>query len=235
MAERFFYSLENAESVVTIIVDLAKKGRSDGLLALIDDVDEMSESEDSYAANNMLVYGLRQVTRGTDPDILRLLLERQRGRLARTVDSGWKVWKPLMTMIARVDCTMDIISRYAAIQCDERFESHGKRREALMDFIGTSKAVWDPSRREKLFHSLPLSFTEHPLARVNLQTALQLNTLPEMEDILESQYHRYSDSVSNLCSIVTEGVCGVQSGTNPDLLYDSLMTFTENTSAAKER
>jgi len=44
---------------------------------------------------------------------------------------------------------------------------------------------------------------------------------------LESQYLRYADRVSNLCAIIYEGVRGVQSGTNPEILFDLLMTFAE--------
>ena len=228
MAERIFYSLEKPESLASEIIELAKKGRSDGLLALIDDVDEMSGAEDSGVAGDMLVYGLRLVTGGTDPDVIRLLLDKKRERVLSVLDSGWKVWKPLLTMIGRGEYSWEQMNLYADIQCDDRFETNDRRRAGLRDFIGTVETVWDPSRREKLFHSLPLSFTEHPLTRVNLQTALQLAELPEMEGILESQYLRYADRVSSLCSIVYEGVRGVQSGTNPEILYDLLVTFAES-------
>ena len=233
MAERIFYSLEKPESLSSQVIELAKKGRSDGLLALIDDVDEMSEAEDSGVAGNMLVYGLRLVTDGTDPDVIRMLLDRQRDRTLRVLYSGWNVWKPLMKIIGRGEYSFEQMKLYADIQCDERFETNDSRREGLRDFIGTVETVWDPSRRKKLFHSLPLSFTEHPLTRVNLQTALHLAELPEMESVLESQYLRYADRVSSLCSIVYEGVRGVQSGTNPEILYDLLMTFAE-TSVSRE-
>lgn len=88
---------DNRGEIVTTFTDLAKKARTDGLLALEDDISEFD--------NELLSSGLQMVVDGIEPDIIRDILEirldttEQRHRIGQEVFEKWGELAPAFGML----------------------------------------------------------------------------------------------------------------------------------------
>lgn len=81
----FFMSPPNYDNLIKEITDFAGKARKEGIIAL--------EKEASKASDSLMILGLEAVSDGSDPTLVRAMLENQMTQLEEKVEGAAKVWE----------------------------------------------------------------------------------------------------------------------------------------------
>ncbi|MBN2040954.1 MAG: motility protein A [Spirochaetes bacterium] len=180
----FFTANFNPDEMIITLVSFSEKARREGLLALEDDLDEL---EDAF-----LRKGIQLVVDGTDPELVRRIMETELEHLMSRHETGKKIfddWALLAPAFGMIGTLMGLILMLVNIE-DKSAIGPGMSAALITTFYGAILAnlVFTP-----IANKLEVRSNEEVLLRL----------------------------------IMIEGTLSIQSGDNPRIVKDKLISFLE--------
>ncbi len=180
----FFTANFNPDEMIITLVSFSEKARREGLLALEDDLDEL---EDIF-----LRKGIQLVVDGTDPELVRRIMETELEHLISRHEAGKKIfedWALLAPAFGMIGTLMGLILMLVNIE-DKSAIGPGMSAALITTFYGAIMA----------------NLIFQPIAS-------KLETRSNEELLLKL--------------IMIEGTLSIQSGDNPRIVKDKLISFLE--------
>ena len=224
MAERVFYKVENIDELVGIYIKASEKARREGLLALDDDIAELSSAKGYHY---LIADLLQLVLDGVDLDTIQGVGEAARRRIMDDIRFGWVVWLELLAIArARDDADRAIKDFLDRVYIFESGAFRGQI-DAFVEFAVAAPSLRAGGGIEATDAALPPTFRLHPLTRATVLVSLDeaMGEEPRRRT-LEAQFSHYCQALERNLAVMVEGTIQVQRGNNPKIVERSLREIT---------
>lgn len=203
--------LVNFYDLIVTLVSYSEKARREGLLTLEDDVSELEI--------DFFKKGIQLVVDGTDPELVRQVLEIEYLTSIEHLDYNLSIWKEFLIFLTFENPHEEECKSYLETLF---YYSDETKKELDNIFLDFSKEY--RSYRENKDHSWNENFLSHPLIGVNIK-ALNFYKYKHFKDILENQFIFYKKMLKRIFLIIIEGCLSIQSGDNPRIVKEKLAAF----------
>lgn len=204
------YLVDFYDLIVTL-VSFSEKARREGLLSLEDDV---SEIEIDYFKK-----GIQLVVDGTDPELVRQVLEIEYSTAIEHLDYNWSIWKEFLIFLTLENPHEEESKSYIETLL---YYSDETKKEIDDTFLDFSKEYRNYKINKD--HSWNENFHSHPLLGANIK-ALSFYKYERFTNILENQFSFYKKMLKRIFLIIIDGCLSVQAGDNPRVVKEKLASF----------
>ena len=208
MPHRIFFEATGMDELVEQMVDWSEQTRRNGLLSL---EAKIVDREAITPISLLSKSGINLIIDGTDPELVRNIIERQIRSYERKLDYAWRAWRNLLLLQYGSSFTYkkdlgEFLESYLIPGRDE----NEAIRNTIDDYLQNDAP--------------PDAFKYHALTGPNLKLAAfaERDSEPSLAEMLDEQYVSYKELFMSTLDIVAEGCLSIQSGDNPRIVRDKL-------------
>ena len=220
MTRRCYEPLADTDQYILLMVNLSEIARRQGLLTIEDYTVRL---RDDTALLRMLRSGLQLIVDGTDPELVRVILELTCRTGLEQAQRRWQIWRNLLLAVRDPQTQPENIATLIAAHSLPSSADN----EWIQNFFGEcgpalAASVRDPQSAR--IADFPTSIQTDELLRESLRLTLAQPALPQpvLERALEAQFAQYEAGYRRENDVVIEGLLSIQSGDNPRIVQDKL-------------